>query len=224
MISAGRPGQLRFGPFLLDLETRELRRGVDVVHLTPKAFELLSLLVEQRPRAVAKGALHQRLWPNTFVADANLAILVAEVRAALGDAPRRPTFVRTVHGFGYAFCAQAQPSIRGADRSAAASSCWLVSRTRHVALQEGANLVGRDPGTEVWLDARSISRRHARIVINGPAATLEDLGSKNGTWVQGRRIAAPHTLEDGDCIRFGSVPMTFRIWSDAGTTGTLTSR
>jgi DNA-binding winged helix-turn-helix (wHTH) protein len=225
MISAGRPPrQLRFGSFLLDLDTRELRSGGGVIHLTPKAFELLAILVDQRPRAVTKDALHQHLWPRTFVVDANLAVLVAEVRAALNDNPRRPAFIRTVHGFGYAFSGPVQSADPDSRQMALATGCWLISRNRHVALQDGENVVGRDPATAVWLDSRSISRRHARIVVSGSQATLEDLGSKNGTWVKGKRIAKSKALRDGDRIRFGSIHMTFRMSSDAGTTDTLTTR
>ena len=95
--------QVRFSDFVLDTDTRELLRDSRPIHLSPKAFQLLELLVETRPRALPKDTLYNRLWPNTFVVEANLSNLVGEVRAALGDNPRRPRFVRTVHGFGYAF-------------------------------------------------------------------------------------------------------------------------
>jgi DNA-binding winged helix-turn-helix (wHTH) protein len=183
MIPAGSTDRIAFGPFVLDGGTRELRRGDQPVHLTPKAFDLLWNLIEQRPRAVAKAALYHRLWPDTFVDEANLAILVGEVRSALGDSARKPVFIRTVHGFGYAFCGTAVTVARPASRSAtAAGTCWLVSKTQHVALHQGENIVGRDPSADVWIDRHSISRTHARIVIDGVHATVEDAGSKNGTW------------------------------------------
>ena len=101
-----------FGPFTLDTETRQLLRGADrePVHLSPKGFELLCALVETRPRAVAKGELHERLWPSTFVSEATLASLVAEVRDALDERGREARFIRTVHGFGYAFSGSAEES------------------------------------------------------------------------------------------------------------------
>lgn len=103
---------VHFDAFSLDEGTRELRRRGDVVHLSPKAFELLVLLVERRPKAVSKDELHRTLWPASFVVAANLGNLVAEVRAALGDDARRPRFIRTVYGFGFAFCAAAADSKR----------------------------------------------------------------------------------------------------------------
>lgn len=211
-------GRISFGPFVFDAGQRELRNQQETVHLTPKAFELLSALLEQRPRPVTKAALYELLWPNTFVDEANLAVLIGEIRAALGDRARKPTFIRTVHGFGYAFCGHAT---RLADSPVSqAPSFWLVSNTRQVPLHEGENIIGRDPSADVWLDTRSISRRHARIVVGGAEVTVADIGSKNGTSVNGRRIEAPQPLNDGDQLEFGSLPITFRIWSDGGSTDT----
>src|SRR5688572_14231964 len=101
--------RIRFHPFTLDLESRQLTSAGEEIHLEPKAFELLSVLVLERPKAVSKADLQERLWPGTFVAEANLSNLVAEIRAALGDPARAPRFVRTAHGFGYAFCGEATP-------------------------------------------------------------------------------------------------------------------
>src|SRR4029453_4319649 len=94
---------LAFGDFVFDSDTRELLRGSDRVTLSPKAFQLLEALIENRPRALSKSVLHDRLWANTFVVDANLSNLVGEIRHALGEDSRTPRFVRTVHRFGYAF-------------------------------------------------------------------------------------------------------------------------
>ena len=221
MVPASFTGRVSFGLFVLDGGTRELRRGQEAVHLTPKAFDLLSALIEQRPRAVSKVALYERLWPNTFVDEANLAILVAEIRAALGDSARKPAFIRTVYGYGYAFSGEAVAvGASSVGPTTTSSSCWLVSKARHVSLHEGENIIGRDPAADVWLDARSISRRHARIVVAGAEASLEDAGSKNCTWLKGRRIESVEVLKDGDQLKFGSVPMTFRVWLDGGSTDT----
>src|SRR5687768_2332494 len=104
-----------FGPFTLDLESRQLTNAGEEIHLEPKAFELLSALVLERPKALSKADLQERLWPGTFVAEANPSNLVAEIRAALGDPARAPKFVRTAHGFGYAFCGDAVPLTDHAD-------------------------------------------------------------------------------------------------------------
>jgi DNA-binding winged helix-turn-helix (wHTH) protein len=222
VMSASRaPDPIRFGKFVLDLGTRELRDESSSIHLTPKAFELLLMLIEQRPRAVAKAALQERLWPETFVSDANLPILVGEVRAALRDDARKPEFIRTVHGFGYAFCGETIGVVPPAPKLITpTSSCWLISKTRHVALREGDNVIGRDPAGDVWLDGTGVSRRHAKITVRGNTATIEDLESKNGTWVNGHRLLAAESLTDGDQIKVGSVRITFRVWTDGGSTET----
>jgi Tol biopolymer transport system component/DNA-binding winged helix-turn-helix (wHTH) protein len=111
--------RIRFGPFTLDLESRQLTSGSEDIHLEPKAFELLSALVLARPKALSKADLQERLWPGTFVAEANLSNLVAEIRAALGDPARAPKYVRTAHGFGYAFCGDAEQLTDSVDARAA---------------------------------------------------------------------------------------------------------
>jgi pSer/pThr/pTyr-binding forkhead associated (FHA) protein len=85
-------------------------------------------------------------------------------------------------------------------------------------LVAGENLVGRDPGTAVWLDSPGVSRRHACIVLEGDCVTLEDLGSKNGTHVRGDLVTSPTVLKDGDEIRFGSISVTFRVRATSGST------
>ena len=206
--------RLHFDSFTLDQDTRQLLRSDEVVHLSPKAFELLKALLESRPRALSKSDLHARLWPDTFVSDANLAILIREIRAALDDNARAPKFVRTVHRFGYAFSGVAvEDEQAAAAQSPRQSTFWLIGAGRKFALVEGDNLVGRSPESPVWLDMPGVSRVHACVRIDVSAATLEDRGSTNGTFVGGNRVDGRITLRDGDKILFGPVPMTFRRWS-----------
>lgn len=95
--------KVSFGEFVLDLDSRELRRGLEPVRLSPKAFQLLEILVANRPKALSKADLQEQLWPNTFVVEKNLANLVSEIRQALGDSSSAPVFIRTVPRYGYAF-------------------------------------------------------------------------------------------------------------------------
>lgn len=209
---------LRFGHFVLDRGTRELRRRGELRHLGPKAFELLELLLGQRPNVVTKQRIRDRLWPETFVSEWALASVVAEVRSALDEDPKEPRFVRTVHRVGYAFCGEAEES--APVRRESATAYRLVLQGREVDLHAGENLLGRIAEGVAWIDSSSVSRRHARIVIDGGAAVLEDLGSKNGTFMRGERIAAPTPLSDGDVFRLGRVSITLRALRDGGTTGT----
>jgi len=202
--------RIRFGPFTLDLDTRQLMRESREIHLEPKAFDLLAALVMDRPKVLSKATLQERLWPGTFVAEANLSNLVAEVREALGDSARTPVYIRTSHGFGYAFCANA--TVAGSPAWAAEHpSCWLEWEGRRLPLSVGEHVIGRDPDVEIRLDQSTVSRRHARLVVTTEGAVLEAFASKNGTFRGGERVSAPIQLADGDAIRIGSVMMTFHV-------------
>jgi DNA-binding winged helix-turn-helix (wHTH) protein len=205
-----------FGDFTLDSDTRQLLRHKDEVGLSPKAFDVLHMLVERRPNVVSKAELHERIWPQTFVVDANLNVLVAEIRGALDDDPKAPRFIRTVHRIGYAFCGAAvNLSVLPSPADAAAHSrCWLAWEAQTFPLVEGDNVIGRDPRSSVWLDASGVSRRHARIRVANNQAFVEDLGSRNGTFVRDMPVILPTRLEDGDELRVGSITMRFRMWSD----------
>jgi DNA-binding winged helix-turn-helix (wHTH) protein len=202
----------RFDAFVLDERSRQLLRGGQEVHLSPKAFDLLSRLIRARPQALSKSELHAHLWPGTFVTDASLGMLVTEIRSALGDPARGSRFVRTIHRFGYAFHGRvtevAEPSSSAGPFEV---TCWLVSRSQQFMLAPGANLVGRDPRAAVWLDSPGISRHHARLTIDGGHVVVEDLGSKNGTHLRGQLLTQPLEVADGDEIRFGSMRLTLRV-------------
>jgi DNA-binding winged helix-turn-helix (wHTH) protein len=206
--------RIRFGECTFDAVRREIRRGADAVPISPRGFELLSLLVARRPRALSKAELLGTLWPRSFVTEANLAGLVSEIRRAIGDDAQEPRFLRTVHGFGYAFSDGAPAR---ADEDGVLRLVWGL---REVPLAEGENLLGRDPGAAVAIDDATVSRHHARIVIHAGSAALEDLGSKNGTWLGGRRIASSERLTDGDEIRVGPAAMIFRCFAAGGSTET----
>jgi len=211
---------LKFGRFTLDVGARQLMRHTDPVHLSPKAFDLLALLIQRRPDAVAKAEIHQRLWPDTFVSDVNLAVLITEIRTAIGDDARNPSFVRTVHRFGYAFSgAVSLEQVRGPIPGDAA--CWLTWGNGRAGLSLGDNVLGRDSAADVCIDAVGVSRRHAMVVINEGGAVLHDLSSKNGTYVNGERVMAPMPLCDGAEVLLGPVTVRFHRMAAAVSTQTL---
>jgi DNA-binding winged helix-turn-helix (wHTH) protein len=211
--------KLRLGDLTFDADARQLRRARQEIHLSPKAFELLKRLIEARPRALSKHELHEILWPATFVSESNLATLIAEIRDALGDTARQPRFIRTAHRYGYAFCHNETPETEPPEPPEPASFSWLVKDGKRLPLSPGGNVLGRDKdGIEI--DSVTVSRRHARITISGHAATVEDLDSKNGTFVNGAAIAGSTSLNDGDEIRTGSVVLRFRMTSPTGSTAT----
>lgn len=205
--------QTRFGPFTIDEDARQLFRGDVELHLSPKAFDLLCVLLRERPRVIARRDLHARIWPGTHVVDANLNVLVAEIRRVLGDDAQAPRYIRTVHGVGFSFCGQTagrsdEPG--PADRLV----CWLASPEETFRLKAGENTVGRDPRCDVFLDVPGVSRRHASITVDTKNATVElrDLGSTNGTLLRRTPLIGPASLADGDVIAIGSVELTVRLW------------
>ena len=209
----------RFDSFELDAGRRQLFGHGSEIHLAPKAFDLLALLVDAAPDVVPKAQLHARLWPNGVVSDATLVALVKEIRRALSDRDREVPLIRTAHRVGYAVDALVE---RAPQRSRV--SRWLVESKRRIALVEGKNVIGRDPGASVWLDHATVSRRHASVVVSDTSAVLEDLHSKNGTTIRGTRLTTAVTLRNGDRFACGDVLITYRQSSVGLPTATQVSR
>ena len=156
---------------------------------------------------------------STTVVDANLNNLVSEIRTVLQDDPQQPKFVRTVHRVGYAFCGQATDERAPAAVAERDPQGWVIWNERAIAIGTMAAVIGRDPGCAIWIDVPGVSRRHASICLTTFAASataiVEDLGSMNGTFVEGRRLTRPVTLEDGATIRIGEATLFFRSGASA---------
>lgn len=206
----------RFRDCVFDSETRQLFRGGRPVHLSPKAFALLDRLLRRAPKAISRDEILTEIWGETFVSDSTLTNVVAEIRAAIGDPARSPELLRTVHAFGYAFSGTA---IEEEDETVSGPHRFrLVRGGRVFFLLEGENVIGRDPAARVSIDHASVSRHHARIAIQDGRAVIDDLGSRNGTFVAGRPVKAPTGLEDGDVIGLGPVTLVFEVLGTGGTT------
>jgi DNA-binding winged helix-turn-helix (wHTH) protein len=201
--------RLRFGECVLDTDRRELTRAERPVALSPKAFRLLEVLAERRPNAVAQSDLRRLLWPDALAGGTRLARLAGEVRAAIGDTGGEERVLRTVHRFGYAFVAEAMD-----EAPPGRAACALQMGAQQVPLAAGENLIGRGASALVSVASSRVSRRHARILVAEGRATLEDLGSKNGTYLGSRRVREPIELKDGDHITIGPVVLVFCSGSD----------
>ena len=217
--------RVRFGEFVLDPDSRQLLRDGAEVHLQPKTFELLDLLARSRPKALSKQHIRGQLWPETVVGEASLTVAVAELRAALGDDAREPRYVRTVYGYGYAYVGKVQAEGRppsSAPSAAGGVAARVLWEKRIIPLVEGDNVLGRDEDVTVRIDAPGVSRRHACIRAEGSRATIEDLRSKNGTYVGdgGSPITGPTALPDDARFRLGRVLLVFRSSPEAGSTMT----
>lgn len=213
--------RISFGDCVVDTERRQLARSGEEVQLTPKAFDLLTLLLAERPRAVSKSAIQNRLWPGPAASEASLTALVAELRAALGDAASRPRLVKAVRRSGYAFGGTATELSLGGSRphrhGPRFTLEWVGGEV--VTLREGENLIGREEGAAAWIESAGVSRRHARIVIAEGRATLEDLGSRNGTVLRGQKVTSPVVLLADEEIKVGPVPLRFRASGASATSG-----
>jgi len=204
--------RVQFADFTFDTLSGQLRRHDEAIPLAGTASDVLRVLLDERPQMVTKEELLQRVWRGTAVEEANLSVAIAKLRTALSDDAQEPRFIRTFHRKGYAFIADAAergPADRGS--GGAASVFSLEWNDRRLVLNEGDNIVGRNPvRCSVCIDEPRVSGRHARIVVSGDRATIEDLESTNHTFVGGVRLTSPQPLSNGDVIRLGGPDVTFR--------------
>ncbi len=213
----------RFGPFLYDPVHRGLSKDGAEIPLTHKSRELLLLFLKNPGRLLTREEIVEEVWADVAVTDDALRFQIAELRRAFGA--KGGGFVQTVHREGYRWEAAVKAAADRPLRPAAAGDASarpqarfrLVLEKRAVQLLEGENVIGRDPDSALWIDHPSVSRRHARILVGGGKARLEDLGSKNGTYVGGERVAKKTPLSDGDEIRIGPETMVFRAASPTTT-------
>jgi DNA-binding winged helix-turn-helix (wHTH) protein len=197
----------RFGPFRLVPDQRRVERDGAAVAMTPKALDLLVALVRHRSRALSKDELLELVWSGASVEEGNLAQQVLLLRRALADAG---DCVATVPRHGYHFVA---PVIEEDDASRLPidSPHCLIWNDREAPLREGITLIGRAEDADLRIPLPSVSRHHARIVVRGLEATLEDLGSRHGSWRGTTRLHGAIALAQGDEIRLGNAVIEYRL-------------
>jgi DNA-binding winged helix-turn-helix (wHTH) protein len=210
----------RFADCLLDTAARELRRGGRPVELSAKGIELLSLLIARHPSALSQADLRDALWPDAHVGYTSLARVVSETRKALGETAEAGSLIRTVPRYGYAFAGEAV--IEGA--ASGTSRFLLVTDGWDFAVPAGEVLIGRGPECALRLPSAGVSRVHASLQVDERSAVLRDRDSKNGTWVNGARIAGPVPLGEGDEIVIGSDRFVFRSSATMDSTRTASPR
>ncbi len=207
--------RLKFGDCVLDLRARQLERADKVVPLEPKMYDLLDVLIRRRPAVVTNNELDEFLWPEVYVARTSLTRLVSELRAVLGDTPRDSHIIRTVYKTGYAFCANV---ITLPAAGAAPATIEIIWKRQALPLPDGEYIAGRDADCSLVIDASTVSRRHARITVVSGTATIEDLDSTNGTFVNGTRICVPTPVAPGNPIALGSEVLQLRMRGPAAQT------
>jgi DNA-binding winged helix-turn-helix (wHTH) protein len=218
---------VRFGLFELDLRTGELRKKGVKVALQEQPFQVLVTLLDRPGELVTREELRTKLWAGAVFVDFDHGLnkAVGKIRRALGDLAESPRFVETLERRGYRFIAPVEQVTAGGGESGVPSASILVARLlwdeRAIPLSLGSHVLGRDPACAVWIDSSFVSRRHARIVVAGSSVTIEDLGSHNGTSVNGERIEGPRSLVDGDEIEIGPARLVLHL--AAADSATLTA-
>jgi DNA-binding winged helix-turn-helix (wHTH) protein len=215
------PGDFSLGDWLVQTSLNLISRGNTRLQLEPRAIDVLAYLAGRAGRVVSKAELIDAVWQKRFVSEATLTHTIAVLRDALGDDVRAPRYIATVHKRGYRVVAPVQSIAPAAPESLPEGcACWLTVGDRNVPLPEGETVIGRDPGAGVRIDAMGVSRRHARITVRFGRALLDDLGSKNGTFVGRERISGARELKGGEQIAIGPAVLVFRVAGLPGSTRT----
>jgi DNA-binding winged helix-turn-helix (wHTH) protein len=207
---------LRLEDCEIDCDRRRIVRGGQERPLSRKAFDLLVVLLENRPKVLSKDALIKQIWADTFVADANLAILIGHVRGALGDSADKPRLIKTHHAVGYSFIGKVTEVVDRTD-AGRLPSFILLDGNRRIPLFDGIVTVGRDTSCDAVLVHRSVSRLHARLVIAEGAIVVEDNDSKNGTRIDDLPLTEAASILPGQRLTFGSVDTSIAVNSASST-------
>ncbi len=175
-------------------------------------MDVLTCLAVSGSKLATKRDLIDAVWRTEYVSEHALTQVIAELRAALGDDARNPTYIENIPRRGYRLVAAVNSlaaSVPPARETVVPFK--LQSDDGDYSLIQGNNVIGRAADAEVPIDRTEVSRCHARIIVSGTSATIEDLGSKNGTYLNGERLDRPTLLADGDEIWIGRSVARFRF-------------
>jgi DNA-binding winged helix-turn-helix (wHTH) protein len=205
-----------FGPFRLDPEAAELRRDEQRIELRPKCLRLLLYLVQKPGKLLSRETLLEEIWSDVVVGQETLSRTVTEIRQALGDDADNPQYIETVPRQGYKFIASVSPAHR-----TSTARVSLVHLHKEYPLDEGEHVIGRGHDVAIRLYTPLMSRHHARVRVRRNGLTLEDLGSKNGTLVNGALVNGTIELHPGDTINVGGELLVVRSASDSTATARI---
>jgi DNA-binding winged helix-turn-helix (wHTH) protein len=225
-------GDFRLGEWLVQPSLNRLILGERTVRIRARLMDVLAFLAAHQGEVLSKDEIIAAVWARQYLAESVLTRSIAELRRILGDDAAEPSFIETITKRGYRLVALVEyvggsapapvPAARPAPPEKPSPlgehTCGLCWGEQEIPLSEGENIIGRTGDALVRISSSRVSRRHARIVVTGGRAVLEDLGSKNGTYLRGRRIHRPVELSDGDEICFGRDVVVFHFCYPAGTT------
>jgi DNA-binding winged helix-turn-helix (wHTH) protein len=192
------------GAWLVEPMLDQISRDGRVVRLRPRAMDVLTCLAAAAGKLASKRDLIDAVWRTEHVSDHALTQVIAELRAALEDDARNPMYIENVPRRGYRLVTAVTPVAESVPPAREAAVPFrLQGEGGDHPLKQGANLIGRTADADICIDRTAVSRAHARIVVTGTTATIEDLGSKNGTYLNGARLEQPAVLTNGDDIWIG---------------------
>ncbi len=214
--------QLRVGEWSVEANANLIVRGAESVRLEPRVMNLLVFLATNAGEVISKDQIVDAVWDGAFISESALTRTIADLRKALGDDARNPRYLETISKRGYRLVAVVG---HDADESVASvpdsrSRFMIVWNGRAHRIDGREFLLGRDPDCSLCISSNLVSRRHARLVLTSRGATIEDLGSRNGTRVNATLIDSPKELSEGDEIRIGSETLVFRDAESPATTHT----
>src|SRR5262249_59110395 len=169
-----------FGPFRLDAAERLLLRDREAVPLTPKAFDLLLSLVERHGHLLEKDELLKKVWPDTFVEEANLASNISQLRKALGDGENGRRFIETMPKRGYRF----------------------IASVNKVEVERAEPTIQEQPGSQSIVAEGEQAANACELITAHPAVRVEDLASKSKRYRRGARIALAALILSGGSFAY----------------------
>jgi DNA-binding winged helix-turn-helix (wHTH) protein len=185
-----------------------------VRHLEPKVMEALVALARRAGEVLSKAELTDAVWRVPFISENRLVGVIAQLRRAFDDDVHTPRYVETVPTRGYRLAPPVEWLGGEPSPEPRREAHFLLETADHTyRLREGANVIGREAEVDVCIASEWVSRRHALLQVDGDHALLEDLGSKNGTCVNGERLTGPVQLHDGDEVRLGRGVVVLRFSS-----------
>jgi DNA-binding winged helix-turn-helix (wHTH) protein len=212
------------GDWLVEPTLDRITRDGREVRLRPRAMDVLTALAVASGKLVTKRDLIDEVWRTEFVGDHALTQVIAELRAALGDDARNPAFIENIPRRGYRLVADVIPvAVSSISPNGATMPFKLVTEKGSLSLSQGSTVIGRTDEAEICIDKTEVSRCHAMITVQGTTAIIEDLGSKNGTFVNGHQVAGPTPLTNGDEIWIGRSVARMRFLIEGEPTKTETS-
>jgi len=225
----------RIDEWLVEPQLNRVSNGEISVHLEPKAMDVLLCLATNQGRVVSRRDLVDTVWSTEFISDSSLTHAIADLRRALADDARSPQVIETIPKRGYRLVAPARGAppqwrtdrrLDGHPRPLAVvvgnevrletriefeeSDHHLVIGDQEIPLIRPAIVFGRGQGADIQFRGPEVSRRHARLHVGTSEAVIEDLGSKNGTIVNNRRIDGAQRLLSGDVIGIAATTMFYR--------------